>query len=243
MNSLKLSKNNPMRMKKAIQIMLVLVFALPSILLAQDSTSVSERKFGIHSIGVGAGLYNPFLNFFVEGSATKDWTTKFKAAPIYAANVEIDIYKNFRIRVEGSYWKQTSKNDKVSDALGGGTQELAITLMPITGTLILNILPKEKVKAYVGIGGGTVLVKTNYKKVVAVGSKIGVPVDEEVKGKGVQLSIIQGLDIPLAAGLRLGIEARFVFGDYNQEFNKNPTKQINLQGLQGLVSLNYAFGN
>jgi len=233
-------------MKKALLIIFVLALVMPNLLSAQETDTKKERNFGIHSIGIGAGAYNPFLTFLNESSYTKGWTDKFKTGPIFAANLEVDVYKNVRIRVEGSYWSQTAKNSSVSADLGGGAQELALTLTPVTGTLLFNILPSDKVQAYVGIGGGACFISSKYKKTGSDGIT-GFDADQSVNGKGATLNLVQGLDIPLVGGLRLGLEARFVFGDFNQDFYKNSgkttiTKNVSLQGMQGLATLNYAFG-
>jgi len=231
-----------MKMKKAFLTALTFLFAFTSVTFAQDNTPKSDWNFGIHSIGVGVGAYNPFLTFYNDGYYTKDWTNKFKTAPIFAANLELNIYKNVRIRIEGSSWAQTAKNTAVSAFLGGGTQQLDVKLTPITGTILYNILPDDKIQAYIGIGGGTVLVESKYTS-VSNDQKNFPSVVQDNKGNGAILSLVQGLDIPIVGGLRLGIEARFVFGDYTQALSNGiPSKSISLQGLQGLASLNYAFG-
>jgi len=239
---LKQSKNNLMKMKKAFLTALAFLFTLSTVTFAQDNAPKSDWNFGIHSIGVGVGAYNPFMTFYNDGYYTKDWTNKFKTAPIYAANLELNVYKNVRIRLEYSSWAQTAKNTAVSAFIGGGTQQLDVKLTPITGTILYNILPDDKIQAYIGIGGGTVLVDSKYTRVSA-DEKISPSGTTDNTGRGAILSLIQGLDIPIVGGLRLGVEARFIFGDYTQALNGGiPAKSISLQGLQGLASLNYAFG-
>jgi len=229
-----------MKMKKAFLIILLFVFALPSLTSAQEK----ETQKGRYSFGVGAGLYNPFLTYFNEGPKTKDWTNKFKAAPLYAANFELDIYKNVRLRVEGSMWSQTAKNTSISEANGGGFQQLDLSLIPVTGTLLFNILPNDRVQAYIGVGAGTVFINSKYTRVISATADTASvkAVSQQVSGRSPIFSIVQGLDIPIIGGLRLGLEARFVFGDYTQDFNGKPSQSISLQGVQGLASLNYAFG-
>lgn len=229
-------------MKKALKFLFILVFVLPTIVSAQDNAPKKGWKFGMHSVGLAAGLYNPNFDYYNDGTYTKDWSSKFKVAPIFGANLELDVYDNVRVRVEGSYWKQTAKDENIAASQGGGSKELSVSLVPITGTLLFNILPTEKIQAYVGVGGGTCFVTTNYSRTGADGKIAANVAGEDKKGSDAIWSLVQGLDIPLAANLKLGIEAKFIFGHYNQQFTGKPTRSISLHGMEGLVTLNYAFG-
>ncbi len=222
--------------KISFSILLIFMFTMSS--FAQDSPTFSFR-----SVGLGVASYNPSLNYWNKTSLVKNWGTKFDGGVFYSFNLGVNLYRNIVLaKLEAGYWKSEAKQSAIPSELGGGSQNMTFTLIPMSGLLMVNLTPKTKFTTYIGGGMGTC--KIDRKHTVSDSKTISSDKSVESRsGQDYLYYFVNGVNFPVFKKLHVGVEVRAVIGKYMQETKAGSGTYdgVSLSGPQIGITLDYVF--
>lgn len=210
------------------------------ILLHGQETS----KFGLKSVGLDLGWYNPALDYWQNESEFKE--ADFTGAFDVKGFVEFSLISDLSARMGIGFW-QTSTEE---DLQGFGLTTWTLTGYPVALDLIYYPKPLRfsVVSPYLGIGGEFIMLQ----------QKLNFATKENpdpVNGSSALFDGIVGLEAKLSDQFALNFEFSYKVGKYNQDFDievDNPddplnpfhsiiTEEISLSGPQIGIALKYLF--
>ena len=214
-----------LRFLPALFLVLLLPFAS---LHAQENSEQPHSEnsgFGFRAAGINIGWYNPSMNYWNDTYfQDHQWSEKFKGAMIYTGFLELNIIKNLRLGLSGSYWTERVSSGEVKVGEVTGTEQLttSLTFLSIDVLYRFGFLTFAGISPYAGAGGSYVLVQNKFLR-----QPTGY--DEESynnQGQDITGSVIVGLERVFARHLGVALDFRYVFGGYTQE----------MKDLQGAVT-------
>ena len=197
------------------------------------------------TIGVSFGQYKSALDFWNTELRNEGSTKTFEQNAIFGGSLAFGITPNWRLRFDGGHWKQNVvENQAHLGGVGIGTDDITITLTPVTLSGLYNLVRMSRMSMYGGAGGGMCFVKVERTRSV----EGQVPLLESSTGAANFFGqTLFGLDIELIAGISLSGEYKYAFGSYVQQeqleqYGQPVDRDVTLSGSQFGVSLNYTFG-
>jgi hypothetical protein len=202
-----------------------------------------EPGFWLRSVGIAGSVYTPDMSYWNQQSMIRYWDQKFDKAPLLGANVELGIGSRFVIRAEGGYASMTAQQSVVAQELGGGSMMKKIDMLPLNGLFLVNLTRDALVIPYIGGGLGSVMVNSTNEQ---FGSSIA---EYNTTSKSTAIDMLYygvgGIRYPAGDFLSVGAEVRGAFGSYIENdtdtHNVVGPKNISLNGLQVMLTLNYVF--
>lgn len=236
-------------MRKSVYISLALTCfmfcSLCASVSAQDTvTTIEKTRFGIHSAGISISWYNPSMSYWKNTYFQNNkWENKFKGALNYSAFLEVNLVRNLRVRVGGTYWNETVKSGPILIGMETGTGKLTTSLTTISIDVLYNLwfIAFEKFRPYAGLGGGFVFVQNKFIRLPA-----GFPENKiTLQGQDYTGNVTVGIERPIVAGFTAAIEFKYVLGNYLQGV-KDATgiitnQKVSLSGPQIGLNLYWVF--
>jgi hypothetical protein len=220
--------------------------SLCSTVSAQDTltTKLVKKEFGIYSAGLSASWYMPGMSYWNKTYfPAYNWQNDFNGGMNYGAFLELNLVKNLRARLTGSYWNKTVKSGNIMMGMVTSNNTLRNSLTNISVDVLYNLsfLSFATLRPYVGIGGGFVFVNTKYTQ-----SPTGFPMGEvTVHGQDYTGNVTAGIEVPVVAGFTAAVEFKYFIGNYLQEvrdLSENITNEkVSLSGPQIGINLFWVF--
>ena len=112
------------------------------------------------TIGLNFGQSKSSVDFWITQLRLEGSNKEFDQGSVLGGNLEFGLTPNMRVRFDGSRW--TGKVVENQAHLGGatGTDEIAITMTPITVSGAYYVPLMSRMAMYAGVGGGPCFVKT-----------------------------------------------------------------------------------
>jgi hypothetical protein len=240
---------------KILIILILLSLSFPAVSGTRKRTKVRERAvwnkldeprergFSLRSVGIAGSVYTPDMSYWNQQSLIRYWDQKFDKAPLVGANLELGIGSRFVIRAEGGYASMTARQSMVAQELGGGSMMKKIDMLPLNGLFLVNLTRDALVTPYIGGGLGSVMVNSTNEQ---FGSSIA---EYNTTSKSTAIDMLYygvgGIRYPAGDFLSVGAELRGAFGSYIENdtdtHNVVGLKNISLNGLQVMLTLNYVF--
>lgn len=221
-------------MKKLILPILVLLL-VASVADAQSRNNYQKyrqslQKTGFRGIGLGAGLYFPSMDFYADSDYDFDIT------PAFMLGQEFWLYKPLAARLAVGY--QKSSGTRTS---GDFSESQEITFIPISidglfyMTSATRFSKTPQPSFYFGAGVEITQLNLTYN------STGGSP--QDLSGGTTLAHGIVGMEYPIAGNLKIGLEAQYVFGKYEQTFvtegNNSYLQEISVSGPKAFFSVKY----
>ncbi|MBU1101969.1 MAG: outer membrane beta-barrel protein [Bacteroidetes bacterium] len=210
-----------------------------SILFISFSIPQLYAQIGVRSISVGAGIYNPSMDYWNE-NALSSWGSKFESGFFATGNIELNIMKILSLRAGAGYWTQTLTQTDIPVANELRSDEITIQLLPVTIDLLIRT-PEEFSKLYSfygGIGVGVNFINMTYAVTIP---SLGTLTDE-LKGEDFISQLIVGGEYKIIEDLAIGAEFRYLMGNYDQEVKFDTgieTYKVSINGPQFVGMLKY----
>ncbi|MCK5118994.1 MAG: outer membrane beta-barrel protein [Candidatus Latescibacteria bacterium] len=197
------------------------------------------------TIGMNFGQYRSALDFWNTQLRNEGSTKTFEQNAIFGGSLAFGITPGWRLRFDGSHWKQNVvENQALLGPAGIGTDDIAITLTPVTLSGLYSFVRISRLSMYGGGGGGVCFVKVERTRSMEGQS----PLFESSTGAADFFGqTLLGADIELISGISLSGEYKYAFGSYVQQeqleqYGQPVDRDVTISGSQFGVSLNYTFG-
>lgn len=216
-----------------IALLLALVF-LPQ--------NVIQGQVRFKAIGIDAGWYTPSLNFWSEDTFIKNWDDQHGGGIFGKGFVEIGLFESISSRLGVGYWTQTIEESGITWGTETRTDELQITLIPVTMDVIMEFQFEDlnPVGFYGGLGWGINVIQMKYTRT----PNFSTGTVDDLSGRDYFGYMLLGADMPIATGYTAAIEGRYILGQYVQQlYSYNTIKEydVSLSGLQILFVVKYMF--
>jgi len=198
----------------------------------------------LKAFNLEGGWYMPSHDYWKESSVISLWDNADDiASGLYAgASVELQIVKPVSLRLGAGYWTKTLDQQLVTLGIARDA-ELKLQYIPVNIDMLVDISIEElgSVKPYIGIGWGINFISREYTRT----PDNAATETFDHTGRDYFGKVIAGVTIPFAAQFGLGIEARYVFGQYQVDtYTTAGTSQAynaSINGLQLMGMLKYMF--
>lgn len=200
-------------------------------------------QVGFHSAGLGFGWYKPSMNYWNDQSQVAVWESQFNGSFMGEAHVAMNILPQLRTRFEIGFWRESVKQADTPIGIDTGNEEISISFMPLSATLLIDlpISSLHGMTSYIGGGGAGV----NIRKTYISSPNNGAFKFQTVSGFTYTYHFVLGMQKTLAPGLGFGIEYRQVFGSYGQLVQDNTgtitREDVSMSGPQIIFSWVYLF--
>ncbi len=189
------------------------VFLLPVLILGFISPLIGQ--VGIQSVGVNFGWYKPSLDYWNDTSKISTWDSKFNGSFLGQINIVANLYSPLKAKLELGYWRESAKQSNTPIGLDLGTEEVSLSFIPVTATLLFDIPfgPSDQISPYIGVGGSGLFIRKTFISSPNSGSFLV----ETDSGFDYTAHFSLGAEQTVAEGLAIGLEFRYVFGTYTQQ--------------------------
>lgn len=196
-----------------------------------DATMAQSRTpFAIKGIAAEGGFYEPGLDFYAE---SPNYLLDFSTGPMGQVHLEVELFEAITVRGSVGYWSQ-SASDRigVDDPENARTHEASLRIVPISGTAYYTFKTNMGPRPVLGVGMTQNLIQRTFDRDRLDGSTSE---SFEANARNFSYYGMLGLHQPLAGNVWLGLESRFVIGDYQEE----AAGDVTLDGWQFGLSLRY----
>lgn len=192
----------------------------------------------VTSLGVNVGYYSPKMDYWND-IALSSWDEQLSGN--ISGNVILEVYLADPVsaRLDVGYYKTDQSQSDIPYGDGTRTDEISIQMMPATFSLLGRIHPLsiEPLEFYGGLGVGVNLITMKYTRTLPEGTT-----EDEVDGRSYLAYLAAGLDYPVMSSLALGLEFRYVWGQYKQLVGENElSANVSVKGPQGFFSIKFLF--
>jgi len=202
------------------------------------------------TIGLNFGQYESSLDFWNTQFRNEGSDKTFGWGAIFGGSLALGFTPHLRLRLDASRWNTSVVEDQAHlGAVGIGTDDIAITLTPITISGVyyfpledaVEHLPVDlmsRLSMYTGVGGGLCLVKVERTRSAKENTQ-----SEDMTGIANFFGhILLGLDLALTNGLSLSGEYKYALGKYVQQekiAGVDKDRDVSISGPQFGLSLKY----
>jgi opacity protein-like surface antigen len=194
----------------------------------------------IRSAGFQGSLYHPDLGFWNKESPIRYWDKKFNSMPLAGACAEAGLGNRCGLRGELGYASATARQTNIAEDLGGGSQFKKLSLTPVNLIFLYDLKYDSAFIPYVGAGAGMVFVSSR-------NVRYGNPdsFQSESNASDYMTYAVGGVRCSAGEKISVGAEIRGALGSYSESVTdthqNSSVKDISLNGVQVMISLNYNF--
>lgn len=227
-------------------LLIMLIGFFPGFVVGQNSGIENGNDgFGLSSVGLEIGFYNPGLDYWKNDSEFKD--AEFSGAIHLKGSLDMRIVGDLHGQLGLGYWQQTVEDD----LQGFGNTQLILTGLPVNIDVVYFLKPLQFsiVTPKIGVGGEALFILhlMNFEEKEN---------PDPQWGSTILGSAIVGFELRASDQFAFDLDFQYKYGSYNQEFNieifdpENPddpplieteTENISLSGLKVGVTLKYLF--
>ena len=199
------------------------------------------------TIGLNFGQYNSSLDFWNTQLRNEGSMKRFdeQGESIFGGSIAVGLTPNLRLRFDGSRWKKRVVEDQAHlGSTGVGTDDIAISLTPVTVSGVYYFPVMSRMSMYGGAGGGPCFVTVERTRSIEGQT----PLSETLRGAADFFGhMLLGLDLALISGISISGEYRYAFGSYVQQeqlekYGQPVDRDVIISGSQFGFSLNFTFG-
>lgn len=241
-------------MKKLILVSIILVFVL-------DATAQSRGRYGrnqgreciICNVDLGAGWYQPGLDYINDQSFLSDLGGSLDGGPIVTLAIESKIVGGLFAGVSAGYWTSSDKATGDTGAFAGVTEDMTMSIIPVSVYLkyefpLVNQIRggyrsdfATKLHPFIGLGTSANLISQDVTR-----NTNGVVTESNLSGSTQVFQAMFGFKYSVANNVDLGIQGEYVFGGFDQTVVTNEVpadESISLDGIMVQAKLSYTFYN
>jgi hypothetical protein len=208
------------------------IISITFLLLLVASTGNAQTKFGVYSVSLTPGWYQPKMDYWNDTYLpTLGVTETFDGNISYGGNITFSLPYNLRARVGAFYW-----SDKVTgnDSSTINSLQIGFTRFRV-GALYAPVYASfSKFQPYIGIEGQFYLIK----------NRLDNGADTTLQqGQDYSLSPVIGIERPFGHVL-VGLEFMYNIGSYTQEVSDGigvTEQKVSIAGPEVAVSVGYRF--
>ncbi|MFC2134308.1 hypothetical protein ACFLR4_02150 [Bacteroidota bacterium] len=204
------------------------------------SQNVIQGQVKFKAVGFDAGWYSPSLKFWNEETFIKNWDDQHSGALFGRGFIEIGLFKSVNSRIGIGYWTHTIKESGIIWGTETRTDELQITLIPVTMDILMEFQFEdlEPVGFYGGLGWGLNIIQMEFTRIPSISDTTV----DDLSGRDYFGYMLAGVNIPIARGYTVAVEGRYILGQYIQQlysYNTIRDYDVSLSGPQFSVILKY----